>query len=76
MVSGPVPGSRVVADILRWRAEHSGSRRAFTPFLIDGEEEGPHLTYAELHRRAQSIAALLQTEVDPGARALFMYPPG
>ena len=62
-------------DVLQARARESPSLRAFT-FLADGEQEEAHLTYAELDRRARSVAAALQADARPGDRALLLYPPG
>jgi amino acid adenylation domain-containing protein len=62
-------------EVLQTRARESPERRAFT-FLIDGEEEGEHLTYAELDGRARAIAARLQEAGAAGERVLLLYPPG
>jgi acyl-CoA synthetase (AMP-forming)/AMP-acid ligase II len=45
-------------------------------FLVDGEAEEVHLTYRELDRQAQAIAAVLQEKGSAGERALLLYPPG
>ncbi len=69
------PHSTLV-DLLASRAAEQGGDTAFT-FLIDGEREGPRLTYAELDERARSVArALRERGVSPGDRALLLYPPG
>ena len=60
--------------LLRWRACQP-DQRAYT-FLIDGEVEGSHLTYAELDCQARSIGALLQQYRARGERVLLLYPPG
>ena len=58
------------------------ARAALTPdalafcFLIDGEEEGPRFTYADLDRAARTVAAALQDVAGPGDRALLLYAPG
>lgn len=62
-------------ELLRWRTHREPERRAYT-YLIDGEQEGPHLTYAELDRQARAIGALLQSSGAHGERALLLYPPG
>jgi acyl-CoA synthetase (AMP-forming)/AMP-acid ligase II len=62
-------------ELLQWRAYHRPDRKLFT-FLEDGEKEEVHLTYSELDRKARAIAALLQSFVSPGERALLLYPPG
>ena len=45
-------------------------------FLADGETESERLTYAELDLRARLIATQLQSQCQPGDRALLCYPPG
>jgi acyl-CoA synthetase (AMP-forming)/AMP-acid ligase II/acyl carrier protein len=45
-------------------------------YLVDGEAQEAHQTYAQLHRRARGIAARLRAEIQPGERALLLYPPG
>lgn len=49
-----------LVELLRWRAENQPDSRAYT-FLVDGETQEIHLTYAELDRQARSIAVRLQT---------------
>ena len=48
---------------------------AFT-YLVDGENEQVHLTYAELDGRARAIGAWLESLGLVGQRALLLYPPG
>lgn len=64
-----------LVELLRGRALHQGDRHAYT-FLIDGKQESPPLTYAELDRQARAIAALLQQHQAKGERALLLYPQG
>jgi len=64
-----------LVELLRWRALRQPERRAYT-YLIDGEEEESHLTYAELDGQARAIGALLQRCRARGERALLLYPPG
>jgi acyl-CoA synthetase (AMP-forming)/AMP-acid ligase II len=67
---------QTLGDLLRRRAGEQGSRTAYT-FLVDGEVEGPHITYADLDRSARRIAAELAARgVSVGDRALLLYPPG
>jgi acyl-CoA synthetase (AMP-forming)/AMP-acid ligase II len=66
---------RGLVDLMRERAEQKPEERAFT-FLIDGDVEGPSLTYGEIDRRARSIAASLQQNGLEGERALLLYPSG
>src|SRR5215472_5558488 len=67
--------SSTLVEVLRWRALHQPDRLAYT-FLLDGETEEVHLTYAELDQRARAIGALLQGLGTYGERALLLYPPG
>ncbi|WP_320415747.1 fatty acyl-AMP ligase [Oxynema aestuarii] len=64
-----------LVDLLRYRAVHQADRTAYT-FLVDGENESLSLTYAQLDRVARAIAAEVQGKLDPGERALLLYPPG
>jgi len=68
-------GPSNLVDLLRHRALHQGQDRGFT-FLVDGEDEELHLTYAELDQRARAIGAMLQSMNMAGERALLLYPPG
>ncbi|BCL77705.1 hypothetical protein ccbrp13_01700 [Ktedonobacteria bacterium brp13] len=67
------PGSLV--EILQWRAKNQSEQRAFT-FLVDGETEEVHITYAELDRWACRIAARLQELKARGERAVLLYSAG
>ena len=64
-----------LVEILRRRATEDPGGRAYT-FLRDGEVEASSLTWADLDRRSRAIAARLQADLRPGARALLLYPPG
>jgi len=64
-----------LCHVLRWRAAQQPDRRAFT-YLSGGEGDGTDICYAELDRRARSVAALLQQRTRPGDRAMLMYPSG
>ncbi|HEY9819978.1 MAG TPA: AMP-binding protein, partial [Candidatus Sericytochromatia bacterium] len=64
-----------LVELISWRALHQPEQPAYT-FLIDGEVEGPHLTYADLDCQARAIGALLQQHKAQGERALLLYPPG
>lgn len=57
------------------RANEQPGRTAYV-FLQDGENESGRLTFAELDRRARTIAAKLQSMGMTGERALLLYPPG
>src|SRR5437764_15382790 len=71
----PVTSAASMAEVLQARADLSPDALAFC-FLIDGEEEGPRLTYTALDREARSVAAALQDVAGPGDRALLLYAPG
>jgi acyl-CoA synthetase (AMP-forming)/AMP-acid ligase II len=45
-------------------------------FLIDGETEGPALTYSQLDEQARAIAHRVLASAKPGDRALLLYEPG
>lgn len=74
-MSDPVGNAVSMAEVLRIRADQNPDDLAFC-FLIDGEEEGPRLTYADLDRHARAVAASLQDVAAPGDRALLVYAPG
>jgi len=67
--------SSTLVEILRQRAGRQPERRAYT-FLVDGDEQEAHLTYAELDRQARAVAALLRGYAAGGERALLLFPPG
>ncbi|HWN44200.1 MAG TPA: fatty acyl-AMP ligase, partial [Thermoanaerobaculia bacterium] len=62
-------------DVVRERAGRLGERCAFT-FLGDGDTPTERLTYAEVDRKARSIAADLQRRGAQGERVLLLFPPG
>jgi acyl-CoA synthetase (AMP-forming)/AMP-acid ligase II len=64
-----------LAEVLQTWAGQCPDSLAFG-FLIDGEEEGPRLTYGDLDREARTVAAALQDVAGPDERALLQYPPG
>ena len=65
-----------VGDLLRCRADEKPSATAYT-FLVDGELEGPRVSYAQLDERARTIAASLHRRgLRVGDRAMLLYPPG
>src|SRR5262249_902252 len=78
----PVPSANDAVMNLGSMDEVLLARAAQTPdapayiFLVDGVEEGPRLTYAELDREARTIATALQDVAGPGDRALLLYAPG
>lgn len=64
-----------LVDILRWRADHQPHQLAYR-FLVDGEQTEDIITYKQLDRKAQSIAAWLQKHTQMGDRVLLLFPPG
>ncbi|HEX5717148.1 MAG TPA: amino acid adenylation domain-containing protein [Thermoanaerobaculia bacterium] len=66
---------RSFIDVVRERAGRLEERCAFT-FLGDGETPSERLTYAEVDRKARSIAAELQRRGAQGERVLLLFPPG
>jgi acyl-CoA synthetase (AMP-forming)/AMP-acid ligase II len=66
--------SNLVA-LTRTRAAQKGEAIAYT-FLLDGDGRETHITYAELDRRARTVAARLQQELRPGDRAILVFPTG
>jgi 8-amino-7-oxononanoate synthase len=76
-IPGSYFGCSNFVDLLRFRADHQGDDRAFI-YLVDGESEERHITYAELDRQARAIGAWLQAMGlgMGGERALLLYPAG
>ncbi len=66
---------KTLVHLLAHRAEHQANDRAFT-YLVDGEIDEQHWTYAQLDAKARAIAAWLQAAGLEGQRALMLYPPG
>ena len=64
-----------LVDLLRKRAVQQPHKIAFT-FLKDEETASISLTYQDLDRYAQAIAAQLMSYGVSGERALLLYPPG
>ena len=71
----PIVEFSTLVEILRWRALQQPEQRTYT-YLVDGETEGDHLTYAALDCQARAIGALLQSYRASGERALLLYPAG
>ncbi|HEX6040746.1 AMP-binding protein, partial [Longimicrobium sp.] len=61
--------------MLRDRAARFPERAACV-FLLDGEQEGESLTYAQLDAQARAVAARLAADGLRGQRALLLFPPG
>jgi len=64
-----------LVDCLQLRSQNQSNQQAFT-FLVDGELDVTHLSYAELDLQARAIAAKLQYLVPIGSRVLLCYPSG
>mgnify|MGYP002623632476 FL=1 len=45
-------------------------------YLIDGEIEGPQLTYVDVERRSRAVAAAVSAQTELGDRALLLYGSG
>ena len=73
--SAPVESLSTLTHLLRWRAVNQPEQLAYT-FLPDGETEGIRLTYEALDSQARAIAAMLQSFVASGERALLLFPSG
>jgi len=73
--SNPLTAATSIAEVLQTRAATRPDDLAFC-WLVDGEQEGPRLTYRDLDSQARALAATLQDIVPPGERALLLYAPG
>src|SRR3974377_571455 len=62
-----------VVELLRDRARAEPNHEIYT-FLRDGENDRATLTCAQLDQQARSVAATLQRFLQPGARALLLFP--
>ena len=64
-----------LVDLLRLRADEMPDRVVYR--FIPGDRKAElRITYAELDRRARSIAARIRETAPPGSRALLLVPPG
>jgi amino acid adenylation domain-containing protein len=75
VVTDGLPACSTLVELLRLRARNQPDQRAYT-FLADGGTSAIDLTYAELDRRARSIASALQELDVRGERAMLLLPPG
>jgi 8-amino-7-oxononanoate synthase len=73
--NGSFFGPHTLVELLRHRALYQPGDRAFT-YLVDGEGQEQHLSYAELDRQARLIAARLLAAGATGERVLLLYPAG
>jgi len=67
---------KTLTGLLRWRGQCEPDRLAYHFLSGDGETPGDRITYGELDKRAQTIAATLQRLSARAERALLLYPPG
>jgi acyl-CoA synthetase (AMP-forming)/AMP-acid ligase II len=74
-VTAPAPTAASMGEVLRAWADRTPDTLAFG-WLIDGEEEGPAFTYADLDREARAVAVALREAAEPGDRALLVFAPG
>ncbi len=68
-------GPSNLVDLLRHRAMHQATDRAYT-YLVDGEDEEINITYQQLDEQARAIAVWLMSLGLSGERALLLYPAG
>ncbi|MFA1547955.1 MupA/Atu3671 family FMN-dependent luciferase-like monooxygenase [Actinomadura chokoriensis] len=62
-----------VSDLLRWRAQEQPDAIGYS---FVSESGTARLSYADLDRRARSIAGMLREECAPGDRVVLLLPPG
>jgi len=70
----PQPAATFV-ELLRLRAAYQRCERALT-YLVDGDSQEDHVTYAGLDEAARAIATVLQSMGAVGQRTLLLYRPG
>jgi acyl-CoA synthetase (AMP-forming)/AMP-acid ligase II len=63
-----------IVEVLQGRAQTTPDEMLFC-FLLNGEQEGPRLTFAGLDQAARAVAATLDG-AEPVDRALLLYEPG
>lgn len=63
-----------MSDVLAQQATSDPTRTAY--IFLDDRDGAVEMSYGELDRRARVIASRLQLELQPGDRALLVYPPG
>lgn len=69
-VSAPIS----LGALLAQRAQELPGKKVFT--IVEPDRGEQTLTYLELHRKAQDIAALLLAKMPQSGRALLLFPPG
>jgi acyl-CoA synthetase (AMP-forming)/AMP-acid ligase II/acyl carrier protein len=63
-----------MVELLAGQADEQPERTAFR--FLDDRDGAAEITFGELDRRARAIAARLQLELQPGDRALLVFPAG
>jgi acyl-CoA synthetase (AMP-forming)/AMP-acid ligase II len=71
----PIQDIKCVADLVDVWSTTSPAERAYT-FLECGDEEGTSMTWSDVRIRSHAIAGALAGVVEPGSRALLLFPPG
>ncbi|HEY2026004.1 MAG TPA: fatty acyl-AMP ligase, partial [Gemmatimonadaceae bacterium] len=66
---------QTLVDLVEYRAARQPAHTVFRFLNGDGSEDGA-LTFAQLQRRARTIAAHLSERVVPGERVVLLVPPG
>ena len=69
------PKFSTLVDALRYRAQHELPGGYAYAYLTNGAAEDQRISYADLDRRARTIAARLQGVAKPGSRAVLLYAP-
>lgn len=64
-----------LVELLRLRAAEDPTKVAYT-HLLEGEFSEVNVTYEQLDLHSRAIAARLQSEFEPGSRALLLFPTG
>ncbi|NOT13440.1 MAG: amino acid adenylation domain-containing protein [Methylococcaceae bacterium] len=64
-----------LVELLHIRASQQANKVAYT-YLVDGEKQELHITYAELDKRARVIAVKLRDLNLQGERAVLLFPQG
>jgi acyl-CoA synthetase (AMP-forming)/AMP-acid ligase II len=64
-----------LTEVLSGHAESMSDEIAFT-FVSKGGRTLENISYGRLHQEACDLSALLQSNLEPGERAVLMYPAG
>lgn len=64
-----------LADLLAHRAVNHGDQIAYT-YVRSASDVGTTITYRQLHLESHALASHLLGKVEPGERALLLYPAG